>query len=296
MIGKIINGLSFQATIDYVLGKEECQVLESRGVMDDSIKSIADSFIIQAQMRPKVSKPVGHIALSFSPKDSRRLTDKNMLLLAQEYMQAMKIEDTQYIVVRHKDAEHPHCHIVYNRINNKGECISSKYNYHQNMRICKLLKDKYGLTYGTGKDRVNVHRLREPSKTKYQIYHTVKEALNKTTNWKDFQTELRKEGVEVKLKYKGQTDEIQGISFTKNDYTFKGSQIDRVFSYSKLAEQLGDINLNTSQELNPNVNTQQNSLTKGFGSIANLLDDENYNEEQEEDQDPKQQKRRGVRR
>lgn len=110
MIGKIINGVSFYATIDYVLGKTASQLLDSKGVLNDSTKSITDSFMIQAQMRSNISKPVGHVALSFSPKDSHRLTDKNILLLAQEYMQAMNIENTQYVVVRHSDAGHPHCH------------------------------------------------------------------------------------------------------------------------------------------------------------------------------------------
>ncbi|KAB6165751.1 mobilization protein, partial [Bacteroides xylanisolvens] len=45
--------------------------------------------------------------------------------------------------------------------------------------------------------------------------------------------------------YKGQTGEIQGVSFSKGEYTFKGSEIDRNFSFSKLDKCFGDAGLNT---------------------------------------------------
>ncbi len=41
-------------------------------------------------------------------------------------------------------------------------------------------------------------------------------------------------GVEVHFKHKGQTNEIQGVVFTKNGYRFNGSKVDRRFSYSKI--------------------------------------------------------------
>lgn len=45
---------------------------------------------------------------------------------------------------------------------------------------------------------------------------------------------LNRQGVEVRFKHKGQTDEIQGVVFTKNGYHFSGSKVDRRFSYSKI--------------------------------------------------------------
>lgn len=52
-------------------------------------------------------------------------------------------------------------------------------------------------------------------------------------------------GITVRFKYKGQTGEIQGVSFSKGEYTFKGSEIDRNFSFSKLDKCFGDAGLNT---------------------------------------------------
>jgi len=44
----------------------------------------------------------------------------------------MKITDTQYIIVRHQDREHPHVHIVFNRIDNNGKTISDRNDMYRN--------------------------------------------------------------------------------------------------------------------------------------------------------------------
>lgn len=36
------------------------------------------------------------------------------------------------------------------------------------------------------------------------------------------------------FRYKGQTDEVQGVVFAKNGYRFNGSKVDRRFSYFKI--------------------------------------------------------------
>ena len=40
---------------------------------------------------------------------------------------------------------------------------------------------------------------------------------------------------------------VQGVSFSKGEYTFKGSEIDRSFSFSKLDKCFGDAGLNTTE-------------------------------------------------
>lgn len=40
--------------------------------------------------------------------------------------------------------------------------------------------------------------------------------------------------MDVRFKYKGNSDEVQGIVFIMNGYSFSGSKIDRQFSYSKI--------------------------------------------------------------
>ena len=116
MIGKIKKGSGFKGCVNYVLGKEQAALLHAEGVLAESKHDIIRSFCMQTEMNPSLKKSVGHIALSYSVVDVPKLTDEKMIQLAQEYMREMKITDTQYIIVRHQDREHPHVHIVFNRI------------------------------------------------------------------------------------------------------------------------------------------------------------------------------------
>lgn len=58
--------------------------------------------------------------------------------------------------------------------------------------------------------------------------------LGRGGNWNVLIANLKRQGVEVHFKHKGQTDEIQGVVFIKNGYHFNGSKVDRRFSYSKI--------------------------------------------------------------
>ena len=103
------------------------------------------------------------------------------------------------------------------------------------------LKTKHGLYFAGGKEQVKQHRLKEPDKSKYEIYTAVKNEIGKFKNWRQLQERLAEKGITVRFKYKGQTGEIQGVSFSKGEYTFKGSEIDRNFSFSKLDKCFGDV-------------------------------------------------------
>ena len=247
MIGKIRKGSGFKGCVDYVLGKQQAVLLHADGVLAESRQDIIRCFCAQASMNPRLGKPVGHIALSYSVNDAPKLTDEKMIQLAQEYMREMKITDTQYIIVRHQDREHPHVHIVFNRIDNNGKTISDRNDMYRNEQVCKKLKAKHGLYFAGGKEQVKQHRLKEPDKSKYEIYHAVKNEIGKSRNWQQLQERLAEKGITVRFKYKGQTDEIQGVSFSKGEYTFKGSEIDRSFSFSKLDRYFGDTGLSVAE-------------------------------------------------
>lgn len=274
MIGKIIKGKSFSGCISYVLGKADAKLLDSEGVLLSDTKSIINSFYMQGLMNPALSKSVGHIPLSYHRDDAYRMTDEFMVKLAKEYMKGMKIGNTQYIIVRHSDREHPHCHIIFNRVDNDGKTISDRNDHFRNEKVTKALKEKYGLTFGEGKEKVNTQRLNEPDKTKYEIYHAVKSALKSAKNWKQFEDRLNRESINLKFKFNGKTDEVQGISFSKDDYSFKGSDIDRSFSYSKLNATLvgnGQAVGQLSQANDVGWNTVIESIGSGIADVATGL-------------------------
>lgn len=314
MIGKIVKGRSFKGCISYVMDAKEAKILASEGVLETDKESIINSFYMQSLLNPKLSKCVGHIPLSFSPDDKERMTDQFMERLAKEYMQQMGITNTQYLIVRHNNTAHPHCHIVFNRVDNDGKTISDKNDRYRNEKVCKQLKDKYNLTYGEGKENVNVQNLKGAEHTKYEIYHTIKNTLPKTKNWIQFEELLKNQGISIEYKRKGQTDEVQGISFKKGVHSFKGSEIDRKFSYSKLDAVMNENNYVQEQQqtiaptetMNANSNFSENIMSgvaSALSSVSGLFDiqpsnqDENeaeYLHQQALKKKKKPQKRRGI--
>ena len=233
MIGKIISGSSFSGTVGYVM-KEESRILEAEGIMSPEVKDMVQDFKDQTLLNPRLKNTVGHISLSFSPKDAPRMTDALMTQIAKEYMQKMGITDTQYLLVRHLDQPHPHCHLVYNRVGNDGQTISDKNIKIRNAKVCRELTEKYGLYLAPGKDDVRRERLREPDKTRYEIYDAIKRCLPRCAGWKGLEKQLEKQGIGVRYKYCGNTDRKQGVLFSKNGFEFSGSKIDRAFSFTKL--------------------------------------------------------------
>ena len=247
MIAKIVQGHGFRGVIGYVLDKERANLLYAEGVRIKDKESIVKSFIAQQKLNPKIAKPVAHISLDFSVQNKNRLTDQFMAGMALEYMEKMGYRDTQYIIVRHHDTDHPHIHIVINRIDNNGKRISDQNEKLRNTRVCMELTKKYGLHIASGKENVKEHRLKEPDKTKYEIYHALKSAISNCKNWKELRSELLKSGITTAFIKNGETEKIQGVRFGKNEYEFNGSKIDRACSYSKISYQLY---LNEKQQKN----------------------------------------------
>lgn len=230
-----MKGSDFRGVVSYILNDEKgTQIIDADGLFLENNDTIAQGFIGQAQMNPKVTKAVGHIALSFSKEDAPRLNNAIMAQIAREYMERMGIKETQYLIGRHFDKEHPHVHIAFNRIDNNGKTISDRNDRFRSERVCKELTKKYGLHFANGKEQVKMDRLREPDKTRYELYQILKTEIGRCRDWKTLLERLERQGVGVQFKYKGQTDEIQGIVFSMNGYRFNGSKVDRQFSYSKI--------------------------------------------------------------
>ena len=164
MIGKIIAGSSFATKFGYVM-KEQSLILDFEGIEPSKVSNMVRDFKDQTLLNPRIKNAVGHISLSFSAKDADKLTDPLMTQIVREYMVHMEIRNTQYLIVRHTDQAHPHCHIVYNRIDNDGQTISGKNIKLRNGKVCKELTAKYGFYYLQGKEQVRRERLREPDKT-----------------------------------------------------------------------------------------------------------------------------------
>ena len=238
MIGKIVTGKSFGGAVEYVLRKEKVRLLDSDGVDTESIRSIIDDFNFQRKARREIAKVVGHISLSFHRDDAPTLTDDRMRELAAAYMECMGIADTQYIVARHNDTEHPHLHIIYNRVKYDRTLVADKNERRRNVKVCKQLKRRYGLTFSNGKRDIKTERLHGADKVRQEVFDAITRILPKCDRIADLSAKLKRQGIGVQFIHRGNDPKkaVQGVTFTKDGLTFKGSQVDRKFSYAGLSK------------------------------------------------------------
>lgn len=239
MMSKQKQGQNFRGAVTYVLNdRKGAEIIAADGLMLDSIDTISHSFEAQAEMNPRLAKTVGHTVLSFSPNDAPRMSNQYMRQIALEYLERMGIRDTQFIIVRHHDREHPHCHIVFNRVDNSGKTISDSNERYRSQRICRDITERERLYMAPGKEKVKRNRLKEPDRTRYRIFDIIKSELPRHTDFDRFIAAVESQGVECTLINNGSTNRVQGIRFKMGKYAFNGSKIDKSCSYSKLIRAL----------------------------------------------------------
>lgn len=229
------------------------------GIIPDDPNVATKCLEIQAQLNPRVSKPVCHIAISFKPEDKPHLTDEFMVQVAKEYMEKMGIKDTQYVIVRHHNTPNPHCHLIFNRVDNNGKRISDS----------NWLKRKLSLTFGEGKFQTRTEKLRSNERARYEMSNDVKAALKVSNSWKTFSAKLKSYGIKAEIKFRSGTTIPQGISFIRDGTTFNGSSLDRSLSFFRIDQVLtGGQNIDTgSQSQEPSVHESRSQNSKPSKAI-----------------------------
>ena len=278
MIGGITKGSCFSGCVEYALAlkekNKEARLLYSEGLLTDTPRDIIDGFECQRHLNSRVQHWCGHISLSYSPKDAERMADDFMVKLALEYMDEIGIRNTQFIIVRHLDKEHPHCHIVYNRVDNDGKCVSDSFEYYRNNEICDEMKKKYGLTYGENKDNVKTQSLKGRPKIRQEIYLAVQAAKRSAKDWTTFQRELAQKGITVRKKFRRGSTEVDGLSYFKDGQKFKASQVDRNgrCSYDVICKALDRNKKRQSQPASPSPKPMRQQPKQESNAVSKVLE------------------------
>ena len=251
MIAKIKTRADFGGIVNYAndqKNKKKCAtLLAHEGVCGISNKTIADSFQIQASMRPKVKSPVKHVSLAFSSQDISRFPDNEegdalMVEIAKKWMEQMGISNTQYIIARHHDTRHPHCHLVFNRIDNEGNLISDSNERIRNAKVCRALTKKYKLYFAPKNSKArNKSRLRPHQLRKYNLRSSTLDALAASRSWHDFFRMLKEKEIDVRFNHAENSDKIRGISFCMDEFSIAGSKLDSDLSFNRLCATLGNV-------------------------------------------------------
>lgn len=235
MFARILKSGTFHDVVGYVTRQfhnpkeytpDTWRIIGSDNVFTSDYARMVQSFEAIHGFMPGKENPAGHISISFDNADAPRLTDEFMAQLAKEYLDGMGFKDTQYLIARHFETEHPHFHIVYNRVNLHGKAVNERNNFKRSDKVVKALKDKYGLTYSP---------LKEKYEQKKPLFKTkISAAIYGCKSWDEFCRRLACAGIDVKFHDDHNTGEHIGVKFSDGDITMNGSKIDRAFTYRRL--------------------------------------------------------------
>ena len=186
-------------------------------------RAMADDIARPSRQRKPITDPVGHISLDFHPDDTPKMTDELMTEVAQDYMKKMGLTNTPYIVVRHYDKAHPHCHIVFSRVDYDGKILTQTTNFKKNERVCKALNLKHRLIQGKSKLNTDVSKLRGKEKVRYQLVRDIASIYitPSVTDWNSYVDLLRRNGITVREKIgkSGRVNLYYGVG--KHEFWYK---------------------------------------------------------------------------
>lgn len=239
MISKVIPGHSFSGAIRYIMqDKKHAQVLKVEGVRCHDKRLMIEDFVRQHQLRPEKKQACFHSVMSFYPGE--KPSDKTIVEIVDKYLAGLNITDTQYAVMKHTDKDHLHVHIIANMVNNQGKSISDNWIGLKGKKQAQKLTKEFKLMQALSKrlELTHYESMRPTQQHLYTIYEAVKENVKYCSSLDQLERRLLKEGITIQYKYKGQTQEKQGISFRLGEYCFKGSEVDRNFSLKNLEKAL----------------------------------------------------------
>ena len=191
-----------------------------------------------------VRKPVIHISLNPSPKDI--LSEEQMVVLAQEFMEKFGYGNQPYMVWLHEDINRKHMHIVSVRIDETGEKIDHNREAVRAQNICREMEVKYGLhpTLGEHGEREPVSLQKvdyQKGDVKAQVKHTARTLLEcyNCHSLAEYNTLLNLYNVTV-YEVRGSVDgkEYHGIMYGALDDD--GQQVGTPFKSSKFGKVFGN--------------------------------------------------------
>lgn len=255
MVPNVTSGSSFYGVIAYNKIKVDdgtAKVLWHPRIAADTsgnvpIENCVQAFESYVALNSHVSKPVIHISLNPSPKDI--LSEEQMTVLAQEFMEKFGYGNQPYIVWLHEDINRRHMHVLSVRINGKGEKIDHNWEGIRAQNICREMEVKYGLhpTLGERGERelLSLQKVDyAEGDVKAQVKHTARTLLEcyNCHSLAEYNTLLEQYNVSV-YEVRGSVDgkEYHGIMYGALDddgrqvgTPFKSSKFGKVFGYEAL--------------------------------------------------------------
>ncbi len=258
MVAKVRLGGNFSNSVRYLLEgrktenqqvvEKHAEVLAANGIRLGNVTQMSADFTRQHALNPDLKRAVWHVALSFSRDDESQLNNIKMAELAELYMTRLGIDpaQTQWLLVRHSDREHPHVHLLLNRVKQHGGTIDAGFCQSRSRSAAIAIAHEQGLTLSVSRPMAKKPTHQETESewrtAKRVIYKALAQELAHSASLSSLASRLEQYDIQVhRYPANAESDvDTTGVIFEHNGQFVKASQADRGFSWLKMNKILSE--------------------------------------------------------
>lgn len=245
MTGNQIKGKGFKGALRYNLEKVEKKVAEvlDHNFVEVSEKRIMKEILMVRALRPNLQKFFYHTSINFPPNEN--ISSDLMKQIGNDYMVGSGFTQHQFIMFRHLDADHPHLHILVNRIDFDGKVLSDSNDFQRSEKVLRELEKKYNLTKvlssreakerAMTKDELEMMKRTNQPSGKLALQEIVRSVLHsgRRISTADFVEGLEDKGVTV-LFNQAKTGYVSGISYSYKGFVSTGAKLGKDFKWTSI--------------------------------------------------------------
>ncbi|MBN7783673.1 relaxase/mobilization nuclease domain-containing protein [Ponticoccus gilvus] len=244
MIAKIIKGKDFGGLAHYLTDGGRGEVLDMRNLASDTPDAAASEMQVAASVSRRTQSPVMHITVSYDPADSEP-SNAQMADDAAEVLRRLGLERNQAVVIRHRDRDHHHMHIVANRVGPDGKAVSDSNSYPRTEAALRDIEARRGLTVTPGRHApspLSGERMEGPRGSidprQHRAPESVKQTLLNSQNWGDLRRGLKRDGWQLEIVQRGKRP-AGAILIGPDGQRIAAGKIDRNTTLARLRARLG---------------------------------------------------------
>ena len=163
MIGKIKAlpaGADLRRLVAYLRGPDSKRVggSFSLNMASDDSEHVIDLMDAQAGLSRRAKKPILHISVSYAPTD--KVTPAQIQMDAERILDSLGMRDHQALVIIHDDKSYQHFHLVVNRVDADGRCVSDSNSKRKIEKVLRAIEAERDLRPVPGRLVVTPHKER----------------------------------------------------------------------------------------------------------------------------------------
>jgi hypothetical protein len=221
--------------------------VESRNLPTEDPETAARLMAAHARLSVRTQRPVYHFVIAFDPGDP--VDRESMRRVADAVLRKLGLEEHQALIVAHNDTEHPHMHLVVNRVHPvKHVAWENSWDWPKIEQELRVQEVELGMR------RVPGHHGRVPGREPAPalergdaaflrfVQERAGPVMERAQSWAEVEQGLAATGLRVRVKG-------GGLTIHDGRQEVKASDVDRAFSRGKMEQRFGKWSARRSEQM-----------------------------------------------